>query len=59
MSLFFRPLFEKESSTYTYLLADSDTKEAIIIDAVAESQQRDIGLIEELKLDLKYIIEMY
>ncbi|HBW07199.1 MAG TPA: Zn-dependent hydrolase, partial [Gammaproteobacteria bacterium] len=25
MSLFFRPLFEKESSTYTYLLADSDT----------------------------------
>jgi len=43
MSLFFRPLFEKESSTYTYLLADSDTKEAIIIDAVAETQQRDIG----------------
>ena len=59
MSLFFRPLFEKESSTYTYLLADSDTKEAIIIDAVAETQQRDIGLIEELGLDLKYIIETH
>ncbi|HAG48036.1 MAG TPA: Zn-dependent hydrolase, partial [Gammaproteobacteria bacterium] len=50
---------EKESSTYTYLLADSDTKEAIIIDAVAETQQRDIGLIEELGLDLKYIIETH
>ena len=59
MSLFFRPLFEKESSTYTYLLADSDTKEAIIIDAVAETQQRDIGLIEELGMDLKYIIETH
>ena len=59
MSLFFRPLFEKESLTYTYLLADSDTKEAIIIDAVAETQQRDIGLIEELGLDLKYIIETH
>jgi Zn-dependent hydrolases, including glyoxylases len=59
MSLFFRPLFEKESSTYTYLLADLDTKEAIIIDAVAETQQRDIGLIEELGLDLKYIIETH
>jgi len=59
MSLIFRPLFEKESSTYTYLLADSVTKEAVIIDAVAETQQRDIGLIEELELDLKYIIETH
>ena len=59
MSLFFRPLFEKKSSTYTYLLADSETKEAIIIDAVDETQQRDIGLIEELGLDLKYIIETH
>ncbi|MBA5248411.1 MAG: MBL fold metallo-hydrolase [Gammaproteobacteria bacterium] len=59
MSLLFRPLFEKESSTYTYLLADTDTKEAIIIDAVDTTQQRDIGLIEELGLDLKYIIETH
>jgi sulfur dioxygenase len=59
MSLIFKPLFEKESATYTYLLADSNTKEAIIIDAVDETQQRDIGLIEELGLDLKYIIETH
>lgn len=59
MSLIFRPLFEKESSTYTYLLADSQTKEAVIIDAVSETKQRDIGLIEELGLDLKYIIETH
>ena len=59
MSLIFRPLFEKESSTYTYLLADTNTKEAVIIDAVDETQQRDIGLIEELGLELKYIIETH
>ena len=59
MSLIFRPLFEKDSSTYTYLLADSKTKEAVIIDAVDETQQRDIGLIEELGLNLKYIIETH
>ena len=59
MSLIFRPLFEKQSSTYTYLLADSNSKTAVIIDAVDETQQRDIGLIEELGLDLKYIIETH
>ena len=59
MSLIFRPLFEKESSTYTYLLADAQTKEAVIIDAVSETKQRDIGLIEELGLNLKYIIETH
>jgi sulfur dioxygenase len=59
MSLIFRPLFEKESSTYTYLLADLNSKQAIIIDAVNETKQRDIGLIEELGLNLIYIIETH
>ena len=59
MSLIFRPLFEKESSTYSYLLADSQTKEAIIIDPVDVTKQRDIGLIEELGLKLKYILETH
>lgn len=59
MSLIFRPLFEKESATYTYLLADSLTKEAVIIDPVDETKQRDIGLIEELGLSLKYILETH
>ena len=49
MSLIFRPLFEKESSTYSYLLADSQTKEAI-------TKQRDIGLIEELDLPKNHVI---
>lgn len=38
--LFYRQLFEAKSSTYTYLLADSVTKEAIIIDPVLETAER-------------------
>lgn len=32
-ALIFRQLFEKESSTYTYLLADADTKEVLCGDS--------------------------
>lgn len=35
--LLFRQLFEKESSTYTYLLADSSSNDAILIDPVLET----------------------
>ena len=57
--LIFRQLFEKESSTYTYLLADNQSREAVIIDPVDETKDRDISIIEELDLDLKYIIETH
>ena len=33
----FRQMFEKESSTYTYLIADAETKEAVLIDPVRET----------------------
>ena len=59
MSLICKPLFEHESSTFTYLIADSVTKEAAIIDAVDCMIERDIALIEELDLDLKFIIETH
>lgn len=38
--LIIRQLFEKESSTYTYLLADRVSKEAIFIDPVVETADR-------------------
>ena len=38
--MLFRQLFDTESSTYTYLLADSDTKEALLIDPVVEHVAR-------------------
>lgn len=38
--LLFRQLFEAESSTYTYLLADTVTRDAILIDPVLETVDR-------------------
>lgn len=46
-------LFESESSTYTYLLADPETKEAVLIDPVLETIDRDLKLVHELGLYLK------
>ena len=54
--MIFRQLFEKESSTYTYLIADNESREALIIDPVDQTKDRDISIIEELDLDLKYIL---
>ncbi|KAI4903083.1 hypothetical protein NFI96_000972 [Prochilodus magdalenae] len=48
-----RRLFESESSTYTYLLADTESKEAVLIDPVLETVDRDLKLIDELGLKLK------
>lgn len=58
-SMIFHQLFEKESSSYTYLLADPLTKEAIIIDPVLETVDRDLKLLEELDLNLLYILETH
>ena len=42
MGILVRQLFEKESSTYTYILIDQDTREGMIIDPVKETLDRDI-----------------
>ena len=59
MSLIFKQLFENESCTYTYILAESETREAAIIDAVDIMIERDTSLLKELNLDLKFIIETH
>ncbi len=59
MSLIFKQLFERESCTYTYLIADSETKEAAIVDAVDIMIDRDTALLKELDLNLKFIIETH
>lgn len=50
--MIFRQLFDATSSTYTYLLGDPDSREAVIIDTVFEQHLRDRALIEELGLKL-------
>ncbi len=57
--MIFQQLFESESSTFTYLLADSKAREAVIIDPVLETVKRDLQLIKELNLKLLYIFETH
>jgi glyoxylase-like metal-dependent hydrolase (beta-lactamase superfamily II)/rhodanese-related sulfurtransferase len=57
--MIFKQLFEKETSTYTYLLADPITKEAVIIDPVVEMVERDLKLIDELGLNLIYTLDTH
>merc|ERR1712215_352723 len=52
----FRQLFDRESCTYTYLLADTVSKEAVLIDPVIELSERDVSLVKELGLNLKYVL---
>ncbi|MCV2359988.1 MBL fold metallo-hydrolase [Paucibacter sp. TC2R-5] len=50
--MIFRQLFDPASSTYTYLLGDKASGEALIIDPVFEHQRRDAALLRELGLRL-------
>lgn len=54
-----RQLFDAETGTYTYLVWDDSTREAVIIDSVKGQVDRDLQLISELELDLKYLLETH
>lgn len=58
-NIIFKQLFDNESSTFTYLIADTLTREAVIIDPVREQINRDLQLLKELQLKLKYILETH
>jgi len=57
--LIFRQLFDQTSSTYTYLLADPRSREAVLIDPVFEQARRDAALIAELGLTLRWTLETH
>src|SRR5438270_352974 len=57
--LIFRQLFDPQSSTYSYLLADNRSREAILIDAVFEQARRDAALIQELGVKLVATLETH
>jgi len=54
-----RQLFDKESSTYTYLLADPITLECALIDPVLEHVDRDLALVNDLGLTLRWVLETH
>ncbi len=52
-------LFDPATNTYSYLLWDEKTKQAALIDSVKEQTERDIKLIKQLDLKLKYTLETH
>jgi glyoxylase-like metal-dependent hydrolase (beta-lactamase superfamily II)/rhodanese-related sulfurtransferase len=57
--MIFRQLFDPQTSTYTYLLADAASRDALLIDPVFEQARRDAALIEELGLKLRFTVETH
>jgi sulfur dioxygenase len=57
--MLFRQLYDPETSTYSYLLADETTREALLIDTVRERFDRDTSLIRELGLKLILTLETH
>ncbi|WP_375758914.1 MBL fold metallo-hydrolase [Corallococcus exercitus] len=57
--MLFRQLFDSESSTYTYLIGDESTRQAVLIDPVLEQVDRDLRLIGELGLVLSHVFDTH
>src|SRR5579862_6026710 len=57
--MIFEQLFDPESSTYTYLVADEATRRAVLIDPVAEQLERDLERLRALGLTLQHSMETH
>ena len=52
-------LFDPASSTYTYVLFDEQTREALIIDPVSEQLERDLQVLRDKDLKLIWTVETH
>jgi len=57
--LVFTQLFDPESSTFTYLLGCSASKECVLIDPVLEQRERDLQRVREAGMTLKYVLNTH
>lgn len=57
--MIFKQLFESDSSTYTYLIADPQSGQAILIDPVRETVERDLQLLKDMNLTLQATLETH
>lgn len=57
--MIFKQLFDQETWTYTYLIADPVSKEAVLIDPVKSHIDEYIALLNDLGLSLKYSLETH
>ena len=57
--MIFKQVFDKKTSTYTYLIASSKGREALIIDPVLDNINEYISLLKELDLKLVKVIDTH
>ena len=57
--MIFKQVFDQKSSTYTYLIASAEGREALIIDPVLENIDDYIKLLNELNLKLVKVIDTH
>ena len=57
--MIFRQLFERESSTYTYLIGCEHTRQAVLIDTVKSEVDQYLQLLNELNLKLVYVLDTH
>jgi sulfur dioxygenase len=57
--MIFRQLFERGSSAYTYLLGCQETLEAVLLDPVLETVERDLSVLHALGLRLVCTVETH
>ena len=57
--MLFRQLFDPESSTYSYLIGDKSSGEALLIDSVLERTEQTLQLIKQLNLNLTLAIDTH
>ncbi|MBE9176173.1 MBL fold metallo-hydrolase [Synechocystis salina LEGE 06155] len=57
--MLFHQLFDPETSTYTYMVADPDSRSAALVDSVLEQVDRDLRLLKELDLKLLFCLETH
>ena len=57
--MIFKQLFDKKSSTYTYIISSGEGREALIIDPVIEKTEDYLNLLEKLNLKLVKVIDTH
>ncbi len=57
--MIFRQIFERDSSTYTYLIGCPQTREAVLIDTVKSEVDSYLSLLRELNLKLLYVLDTH
>jgi len=52
-------LFDPGSSTFTYVLVDVATRDAVVVDSVDQLTERDLSLVRRLGLTVRYVVETH